>query len=404
MRTALVILTGSSNGGGAALYAAERDALALPGERLIDGVVVREPQVQNRPDDRVVVARGGTARRGSGRTLLDYFTFGNLYQPCAVLAVPGVPLQERVEFAANRCTSLREKGLLTSDSLDGQAHESLDRMHAYGWDPETDVGHAFGYWVAPDATATKYANDHGRFGVEDRLCGYSYAAVDAEGRPVPVPASELARNFAVAPGGAPAGSIDVVNDRDPSGPRRNWASVSPSTGRQDYNLDGATCVRELATGASPEARRVQAGIAEFLATGRLDGTPTIIVHGRNDDRVPVAFSSRPYAGLNSLADGGRSRLRYIEVANAEHFGTDLPGFDTRMVPLTLYHLRALDAMWAHLTAGAALPDSQVVRTTPRGGEPGRAPALQPANVPDIAARAQPGNSITIKDGKVELPD
>ena len=79
--TTLVIATGSSNGGGAVLYAAERDAAT--GAHLIDAVVAREPQVQLKPDDRVVVARGSIERRGSGRTLLDYFTFGNLYQPCA---------------------------------------------------------------------------------------------------------------------------------------------------------------------------------------------------------------------------------------------------------------------------------------------------------------------------------
>ena len=36
---------------------------------------------------------------------------------------------------------------------------------------DTDVGHAFGYFVAPDATATKYANHDGRFDVRDRVCG-----------------------------------------------------------------------------------------------------------------------------------------------------------------------------------------------------------------------------------------
>ena len=66
-----------------------------------------------------------------------------------------------------------------------------------------------------------------------------------------------------------------------------------------------------------------------LASGRLDGKPTIIVRGRNDDRVPVSFSSRPYVGSNDLQDGSRSQLRSIKVTNAEHFGTDLPGFDTR---------------------------------------------------------------------------
>lgn len=397
----LVIATGSSNGGGAVLYAAEHDAAT--GAHLIDGAVAREPQVQLRPDDRVVVVRNGAERRGSGRTLLDYFTFGNLYQPCAVLAVPDVPLRDRITFAANRCTSLHEKGLLDADTLEGQARESLDRMHAYGWDEETDIGHAFGYFVAPDATATKYANDHGRFDVRDRLCGYSYAAVDQDGRPMAVPAQQIAQNFAIAPGGAPAGSIDVVNDDDPTGPRRSWLSASRSTGRQDYDLDGAMCLRALVTGDTPAAKRVQGGIAEFLATGRLGGLPLLIVHGRSDDRVPISFSSRPYVGLNSLADGTASQLRYIEVTNAEHFGTDLPGFDTRMVPLVLYHLRALDLMWAHLTAGAALPPSQVVHTTPRGGAPGHAPPLQAAEVPPIAPDPPAADRIMVQGGRVTIP-
>jgi hydroxybutyrate-dimer hydrolase len=52
-----------------------------------------------------------------------------------------------------------------------------------------------------------------------------------------------------------------------------------------------------------------------------------------------------------------------------------------MAPLTLYPLRALDLMWDHLTKGAPLPESQVLRTTPRGGDAGHAPPLEAANVP-----------------------
>jgi hydroxybutyrate-dimer hydrolase len=395
----LVIGTGNSNGGGAILYAAEKDA-----ERLIDGVVAREPQVQLQPDDRVVVARGAGERRGSGRTLLDYFTFGNLYQPCAALAVPDAPMKDRIEFASNRCRALREKGLLTADTTDDQARESLERMRAYGWDREPEIGHAFGYFVAPDATATKYANDHGRFDVRDRICGYSYGAVDKEGRPIPVPPAEAAQIFALAPGGAPAASIDVVNDDDPTGPRRSWVSASRSTGRQDYNLDGAICLRDLVVGRSPEAQRVQAGIREFVGSANLDGKPAIIVHGREDDRVPASFSSRPYLGLNSLQDGSRSQLRYLEVTNAEHFDSTLPGFDTRMVPLVVYHLRALDLMWAHLVEKAPLPPSQVVRTTPRGGEAGKAPPLQLSNVPPIRDRPAATDLIQVENGRVQMPD
>ena len=120
--------------------------------------------------------------------------------------------------------------------------------------------------------------------------------------------------------------------------------------------------------------------------------------------MPVSFSSRPYLGLNDLQDGQRSQLRYIEVANAEHFGTDLPGFDTRMVPLTLYHLRALDLMWDHLTKGAPLPDSQVLRTTPRGGEAGHAPPLHAGNVPPMPLEARPEDRIAVEKGRVTIPE
>jgi hydroxybutyrate-dimer hydrolase len=103
-------------------------------------------------------------------------------------------------------------------------------------------------------------------------------------------------------------------------------------------------------------------------------------------------------------DGEKSQLRYVEVTNAEHFGTDLPGFDTRMVPLTLYHLRALDLMWAHLTTKAELPPSQVVRTTPRGGESGKAPALQMSNVPAISQHPSDRDLIKVENGRVAIPD
>jgi hydroxybutyrate-dimer hydrolase len=136
----------------------------------------------------------------------------------------------------------------------------------------------------------------------------------------------------------------------------------------------------------------------------LDGKPMIIVHGRNDCRVPVSFSSRPNVGLNSVQEGGRSQPRYIEVTNAEHFDTDLPSFETRMVPLVIYHLRALDLMWDHLTTGARLPESQVVRTTPRGGEPGTAPPLDARNVPQIPAQPRSEDRITVHDGRVIIPD
>lgn len=395
----LVIATGNSDGGGAVIRAAEGDH-----EHLIDGVVAREPQIQSRPDSSVVVVHGGAVRQGTGRTLLDYLTFANLYQPCAVLAIPALPLRDRVPFAAERCASLHDRGLLLTDTTEREAHEALDRMHAYGWDPEADIGYALGYSAGADALAATYASASGRFDVRDRLCAYSYAPVDKDGRPAVAPADELAQIFVIAHGGVPAGSIDLINDDDPTGPRRDSISIARGSGEPDDDLDGAMCLRALVISATLEAKRVQAGMNAVLASGMLHGKPTIIVHGRSDERVPANFSSRPYVGLNSLADGDQSALRYIEVTNAGHFDTDLPGFDTRIVPLVLYHLRALDAMWAYLTTGTPLPESQVVRTRPRGGRPGQAPSLQAANVPPIAARPLPQDRILVIDGRIEIPN
>ena len=80
-RNTIVIASSVSNGGGASLAAAERDD-----DRLIDGVVVSEPQVQPRVNRHLVIKRGSEAIRNAGKGLYDYITLANLYQPCAALA------------------------------------------------------------------------------------------------------------------------------------------------------------------------------------------------------------------------------------------------------------------------------------------------------------------------------
>jgi hydroxybutyrate-dimer hydrolase len=59
-------------------------------------------------------------------------------------------------------------------------------------------------------------------------------------------------------------------------------------------------------------------------------------------------------------------------------------------------------MWNHLKGGAALPPSQVIRTVPRGGTAGAAPALTTANLPAIST--SPGsNAIQVGAGVVNVP-
>ena len=64
----------------------------------------------------------------------------------------------------------------------------------------------------------------------------------------------------------------------------------------------------------------------------------------------------------------------------------------------------IDRMYAHLTTGAPLPPSQVVRTTPRGGTPGQAPQITLANVPAIAQTPAAGDVITFANNTVTIPE
>lgn len=68
--------------------------------------------------------------------------------------------------------------------------------------------------------------------------------------------------------------------------------------------------------------------------------------------------------------------------------------------MAYYEEQALDLMWAHLTEGAALPPHQLVRTTPRGGEPGKAPALEQANLPPIRMQPAERNRIQLQGGRI----
>jgi hydroxybutyrate-dimer hydrolase len=402
----IVIASSISNGGGAALAAAEQDK-----DGLIDGVAVSEPQVQLVPVDTLTVKRGSLETKGSGKPIYDYFTLANLYQPCAAISVsaagsPGAASLDLVK-AQNRCASLKAKGLLTAATLPEQAEEALSILLAGGWQPESNVLHASHFAFATTSVAVNFANSYGRFSVKDNLCGFSFAAVGADSKPAAPVADTLARIFATSGGSPPTGGIFIVNNLNPAGPILDTASVSPSTAVADFNIDGALCLRDLMTGTDENAKRVQTGISEVRRTGNLHGKPALIVHGRADTLVPVAHTSRPYFGVNKIAEGSASQLSYIEVTNAQHFDTFIGlvgGYDTRLVPLHPYLIQALDLMYAHLSGGAALPPSQVVRTIPRGGAPGAAPAITPDNVPPISASPAPSNLITFSANTVTIPD
>jgi hydroxybutyrate-dimer hydrolase len=404
----LVIAGSVSNGGAAVLRAAELDA-----EGLIDGVVANEPSAQPATTSGYAVQLGGAPVANVGKPLLDYFTFANLYQPCAALA-PVATMAESSVYnymslvgmnprATNRCSALAAKGLVAGASTAEQAADALQKLRDYGYTAENDTMHNAHYGLGNAAIITMmYANAYGRFSVIDNLCGLSLAQVDAGGAVIPVVAATKAQNFAAGNGTANGAPASVVYN-DSVGGARSWAfGVSPSSGTADFALDSALCLRALATGkdavsgadltaaSAPtlaHSDAVRRGMADVLLSGRLQHKPTLIVGGRSDALIPVNHSERAYVAYNHVVEGTASQLSYIEVEHAQHFDTFLPssGFDTRFVPLHPYFNRAMDAMWARLKNGTALPPSQVVRTTVRGGTPGAAPALAAAQVPNFVA-------------------
>ena len=394
----IVIASSVSNGAGAALQAAEQDRAGL-----IDGVAVAEPNIQVMHPQNPPIRRGATTYTGGSKPLYDYFTYANLYQPCAAL-VPGAVFNTvNATRAANRCQSLAEKGLLSSTTLAAQAQEALDKLIAYGWQPESAPLQASHWALATPGIATTYSNSYGRFSVLGNLCGLSFAVTDAAGNVLAVVPPLLATVFGDGNGVPPTVGINIVNNLDPRGPKQDTLSQSPSNNREDFNLDGALCQRNLWTGSSANALRVQEGIAEVQQSGKLNGKPAIIVHGRADALIPVNFNSRSYVAFNHWREGVASNLRYVEVTNAQHFEAFLPlaGYSTSFVPLHVYFIRAMNAMWEHLNSGAALPPSQVVRTTTRATA---ATPLAATDVPPISATPAAADRITFDGNTLVIPD
>lgn len=401
----IVIASSVSNGGGAAIAAAELDT-----EGLIDGVAVGEPQVQMNVPSSIVIKRGTTTVTGGGKVIYDYFTFANLFEPCAALAAQSAsaPLLALIvtQRAADRCAALAANGVLAGATTAARADEALALMLSNGWEADSILYMPSHYALAVLPVALTYANTYAKASVTDNLCNYSFGATPVGGVVPVLPAASAAQVFGTGNGVPPTAGVVIINNAVATGnPAVDAASFSPSTGKQDYNYDGAECLRTLFAATSTAGTTLRASIDALKRTGNLRGKPAVIVHGRNDTLVPVNHTSRPYYALNKTVDGA-SKLAYYEVTNAQHFDgfLGLAGYDTRLVPLHRYFIQAMDIVYANLKSGTAIPPSQVVRTTPRGGTPGAAPAITPTNVPPISATPFGTDAITFSNNTLTIPE
>ncbi|MEX0142726.1 D-(-)-3-hydroxybutyrate oligomer hydrolase [Massilia sp. LMS1-1-1.1] len=392
-KNTITIASSISNGAGSALLAAEQDTRGL-----ISGVAASEPQVQPAASSAYTVRQGGAVVANPGRALFDYATYAALYQPC-IASVAG---------NAGRCTALVAKGLLNGADLAAQQADAKQRLRAYGWLADSDPLQA-AHAGTNILVAVTYAYAYGKFSVTDKVCGFTFAQTDGSGNPIAFTSVQKAASFA-----AQNGILgNVVYENSVGGAKVYTAGVSPSNNLADQSLDGFLCLRSLATGRdtvsganlqgtlATQSVRVRAGMAEVAASGKLNGKPAIIVHGRSDTLIPVNHASRAYVGLNAAMEGGNSQLRYIEVTNANHFDSFSSALPTLIVPLHLYLNRALDAMYAHLNAKQALPPSQVVRTVTRADA---STLITNVNVPAIATAPAPGNVISVTGTVVDIPN
>ncbi|WP_290889679.1 3-hydroxybutyrate oligomer hydrolase family protein [Arenimonas sp.] len=345
-----VIAVGVSNGGGAVLRAGELDGPHF------DAVVAVSPNI---------------LPRDGGRPLYDYSSDAAIWMPCALnasaydgvmLARPGgAPSPAGVA----RCASLRAAGFFADDEPRAQAEAARRHLLEGGW---TDAAIAagvlssnFDLWRAVNAT---YASAYARTGPDKMPCGFSFSALDPAGQPRPPTAAERAAWWSDG-SGIPPGSGIALRD-----PRAEGA---------DPTLEGNLCLRLLWDDAEGPVRD---GIEQTRAALPRAGLPVIVVHGADDGLVPEAFSGAAYARW-AAHDG--TTIRYWRVRNAQHFDAflGLPVLAMRYVPMMPYGYRALDAAWAHVAEGKALPADADIATTPRAFVDGAVQSLRAENLGEL---------------------
>ncbi|MBU1168312.1 MAG: D-(-)-3-hydroxybutyrate oligomer hydrolase [Proteobacteria bacterium] len=411
-----VMACGISNGGLSSIMAKENDE-----HNLIDAIVVSEPNVTPVYQKDLTLAQGDMPPfQNHSKHLADYISLFNIYQPCASLCPEHASAPFRFDafgvsrsHCENRCWSLKEKGLLKGETLDELARCAQDIVRASGTIPAQDLLLPSHYTLdVSRSIALTYISQYGGFSVFDHLCGYSFAPINEKGSPRALLPEEEALLFSDQSGIPPLGSIKLINDLDPEGPREDRRSISPSTGRMDMNLDGALRLRRLVTGVDEQGaplkgseydmhQRVIAGMDEVRVKGNLKGCPSIIVTGRADSVLPVNHTSRPYVGVNRLVEKGKSRLHYYEVTDAHHVDAlnmlyaDPEKCKPPMIlpPLHVFYLKALDLMVSHLETQSPLPPSQVIR-----------PDHPRVSLPDIVEQPRREDRIRFENSTLFIPE
>ncbi|MCC5866776.1 MAG: hypothetical protein JJU31_16775 [Wenzhouxiangella sp.] len=317
-----VIATGLSNGGGAALRAAELDE-----EGLIDAVVAVMPNI----------SPPGTPH------LFDYATLAALYQPCQLADLERLmtkPLGNPMLAAAGqaRCQALHEAGLLDAP----EPAQARQRLVDAGFD---DAALALGtvnvildLWRSVAVTYASAYLDRGPF---DMPCDYRFvvSADDPTQR-----AAWWGSHSGIAPGGGIEISDGLASGSDPA-------------------LPGLICLRELFEAQTREGEQLRAAIEATRASAGLPSIPVLLVHGRDDGLIPAVFSARPYT---EQARANGAQVAYWEVDGVQHFDALLsaPGVAGRLLPILPFGWAGLDHIEAVLNGEHELSEDRHLHPSP----------------------------------------
>jgi hydroxybutyrate-dimer hydrolase len=308
----IVIASSVSNGGGASVRAVEQDD-----EHLIDGLAVGEPNVNPRFTSNFSIVQGaGAPLFAHSRPLMSYITLVNVFQGCADLAPANATAPLNLAGSAQRCADLHTKGLLSSTTLPDQATEAQKIINDFGILPEQNLVQP-GYWFAnvSQSISVTYANAYGRFSVLDNLCAYSLAANGGVpgGMPVPLAATSEAVIFGTSNGIPPTSGIALINNAAPGGPKEDRGSTP------NQNLDGALCLRSLATGKDVKGTPLT-GLQQAQAN-RIDEGTTTASYRRISPRVPILVSTMWSTDRGARCTTTRSPMRTILTASTSSRGT-----------------------------------------------------------------------------------
>lgn len=333
-----IVAASLSNGAGAALRALELDDTGLFAAALAVAPNITAP---------------------GARPLYDITTEAALLQPCLLAAReaagwPAYQANPLIAAAAQvRCASLKALGLVDSANPAAAAAEVRARLLAEGHEAaaleQSAVNVGFDLWRAVAAT---YASSYLRRPANGMPCGFGLAMLDATFRPRVATREERALWWATTNGIAPTGGIGLLD--------AGFTLPDPF-------LAGQRCLRNLWSGASPEANELREAVARTIATGRLPPRPVLIIHGAADGLVPAAFTSRPYVA--AVRERGGRHLAYWEIERVQHFDAFLAplGMGGRFLPLMPYAHAGLDELFAHLRDEGPPPADRHIRPPPRRG-------------------------------------